>query len=171
LPVSFVLRVKFKADDKERLFNFTFDNYSREPIGGPSAQPKPQPPPTVVVATTPDTPAPVGPDGLPTTTPALLAELSSRAQNVKALIDKGEFTAVWYSAIGAKNVALALEQNHLAELPESQRPKLASAVRRLTMFAWQLDAAGDQGNKERLTSLYADFSAAAAEIRTIYGGK
>src|SRR5262249_50286669 len=35
LPVSFVLRVKFKPDDKERLFNFTFDNYSKEPAGGP----------------------------------------------------------------------------------------------------------------------------------------
>jgi Cu/Ag efflux protein CusF len=160
LPVSFVLRVKFKADDKERLFNFTFDSYSKEPTGTPAAPPTPQP---AVAA------APVGADGLPTTAPALLAELSSRAQNVKTLLDKGDLSAVWYSAIGAKDVALALEQNHIEELPESQRPKLVSAVRRLTMAAWQIDAAGDLGDKEKLTHIYTDFSAAVTDIRGIYG--
>src|SRR2546422_925655 len=31
LPASFALRVKFKADDKERVFDFTFPDYSKEP--------------------------------------------------------------------------------------------------------------------------------------------
>jgi Cu/Ag efflux protein CusF len=32
LPASFELRVKFKPDDKERVYNFTFADYSKEPI-------------------------------------------------------------------------------------------------------------------------------------------
>jgi len=42
-------------------------------------------------------------------------------------------------------------------------------VKRLTLAAWQIDAAGDLGNRERLLPLYRDFSAAIADIQTIYG--
>ena len=31
LPANFTLRVKFKPDDKERVFDFTFNDYSKEP--------------------------------------------------------------------------------------------------------------------------------------------
>jgi len=55
----------------------------------------------------------------------------------------------------------------MSDLPEAQRPKMASAVRRLTLAAWQIDAAGDLGNKERLLPLYRDFSAAIAEIEAV----
>ena len=48
---------------------------------------------------------------------------------------------------------------------------MASAVRRLTMAAWQIDAAGDLGNKERVLPLYRDFSAAIADIESIYGSR
>jgi hypothetical protein len=39
----------------------------------------------------------------------------------------------------------------------------------LTLAAWQIDAAGDLGNKEKVIPLYRDFSAAIEEIQTIYG--
>jgi hypothetical protein len=68
-------------------------------------------------------------------------------------------------------VALALEENHLGEISEGERPKMASAVKRLTMAAWQIDAAGDLGNKERLLPLYRDFSLAIADIESAYGSK
>ena len=39
------------------------------------------------------------------------------------------------------------------------------------VLAWQIDAAGDLGNKERLLPLVRDFSAAIADIQAIYGSK
>jgi hypothetical protein len=108
---------------------------------------------------------------LPTTTPELLAELAKRAQSVKTALDQGDLTGLWYPAIGAKEVALALEGNHIGEISEDQRPKMASAVKRLTTAAWQIDAAGDLGNKERLLPLYRDFSAAIADIESAYGSR
>jgi hypothetical protein len=48
---------------------------------------------------------------------------------------------------------------------------MKSAVKRLTFAAWQIDAAGDLGNKERLLPLYRDFSAAVADVQAVYGAK
>ena len=178
-PATFAMRVKFKPDDKERVFDFTFSDYSKEPVAGrpvvPPAPSTPAPPAeTVSVPQYPfstSTTVVARDKGLPTTTPELLAELSKRADSVTALLDKGDLAGLWYPAIGAKDVALALEENHAAELPETQRAKMAGAVRRLTLAAWQIDAAGDLGNKERLLPLYKDFSAAIADIKAIYGAK
>jgi Cu/Ag efflux protein CusF len=204
LPAKFTLRVKFKPDDKERVFDFTFNDYSKEP--GPaaaapaasasiatatpaksqasaalatptgSAAPGTQATTTVPAAQTGDsvtfTPGTFRPEvPLPTTTPELLAELAKRAQSVKTALDQGDLTGLWYPAIGAKEVALALEGNHIGEISEDQRPKMASAVKRLTTAAWQIDAAGDLGNKERLLPLYRDFSAAIADIESAYGSR
>ena len=199
LPASFALRVKFKPDDKERVFDFTFPDYSKEPAAVPPAAVAAQPvgTPNALVVTThagggmpapsPQTGAnvtggsvPIYPstaagnsiapeEALPTTTAELLAELAKRAQSVKTLLDQGNLSAVWYPAIGAKDVALALEQNHMNDVPEARRADMASAVKRLTLAAWQIDAAGDLGNSERLLPLYRDFSAAIADIQTIYG--
>ena len=199
LPASFALRVKFKPDDKERVFDFTFPDYSKEPAAVPPAAVAAQPAgtPNALVVTThagggmpapsPQTGAnvtggsvPIYPstaagnsiapeEALPTTTAELLAELAKRAQSVKTLLDQGNLSAVWYPAIGAKDVALALEQNHMNDVPEARRADMASAVKRLTLAAWQIDAAGDLGNRERLLPLYRDFSAAIADIQTIYG--
>jgi Cu/Ag efflux protein CusF len=198
LPAKFTLRVKFKPDDKERVFDFTFNDYSKEP--GPTAaapaasasatQPKSQTPTaeapggsaapgTQTTTTMPSaqtgatmmfTPGTFRPEApLPTTTPELLAELSKRAQSVKMALDQGDLTGLWYPAIGAKEVALALEEKHISEISEGQRPRMAAAVKRLTMAAWQIDAAGDLGNKERLLPLYRDFSSAIADIESAYG--
>jgi hypothetical protein len=199
LPAKFTLRVKFKPDDKERVFDFTFNDYSKEPVPGTSvpsraaaatapAQPKSGAPATAAAntsapaatqpaGTTPQqtgdsvtfTPGTFRPEApLPTTTPELLAELTKRAQSVKTALDRGDLTGLWYPAIGAKEVALALEENHINEISEDQRPKMASAVKRLTMVAWQIDAAGDLGNKERLLPLYRDFSEAITDIESVY---
>jgi Cu/Ag efflux protein CusF len=51
LPASFVLRVRFKTDDKERVFDFRFMDYSKEPAGG---APGPVAPPVLAASTAPD---------------------------------------------------------------------------------------------------------------------
>jgi Copper binding periplasmic protein CusF len=195
LPANFALHLKFKPQDKERVFDFTFSDYSREP--GPAAstsaaapaQPQPQTPPIGAGSNATSLPAsqtsaaPAQPADtyvppvlrpeppLPTTTPELLAELAKRADTLAKALEQGDLGGLWYPAIGAKEVALALEENHLGELPEAQRPKMQSAVLRLTMAAWEIDAAGDLGNKEKLMPFYRDFSAAIAEIESIYGSR
>jgi Cu/Ag efflux protein CusF len=202
LPANFALRVKFKPEDKQRVFDFTFPDYSKEPgpaasvtgVSAPSttatAPPNTQASPTAVASngSPPPTqiPTTIAPPQqsdnnsylpttirqeapLPTTTPELLAELAKRAQSVKSALDQGDLTGLWYPAIGAKEVALALEENHIGEIPAEQRPKMASAVKRLTLAAWQIDAAGDLGNKERVQPLYRDFASAVADIESVYG--
>ena len=193
LPAKFTLRVKFKPDDKERVFDFTFADYSKEP--GPAisfanaaaqaraaAQTGSQ---TPVIAASPDIPSPQSGDSvtftpgtfrpeapLPMTTQGLLQELAERADSVKMLLDAGNLGALWYPAIRAKDVALELEQSHADEIPEGQRAEMMSAVRRLTMAAWQIDAAGDLGNKERLLPLYREFSMAIGDVeRLMEAGK
>jgi len=188
LPASFALRVKFKPDDKERVFDFTFPDYSKEPASPPPPAQRVQPASTVP-APSPQTDdnvtggsVPLYPftaagnsivpeDPLPSTTAELLAELAKRAQSVKTLLEQGNLGGLWYPAIGAKDVALVLAQNHMNDVPEARRAEVASAVKRLTLAAWQIDAAGDLGNRERLLPLYRDFSAAIADIQTVYGSR
>jgi Cu/Ag efflux protein CusF len=191
LPTALTLWVKFKPDDKERVFNFTFAGYSKEPVAssaptraaarapkGPVLSTQNAPPaaqkgtsvmvdsvlyPTIVSnAIRPEEP-------LPTTTAGLLAELGNRAQLVKALLDEGNLGGLWYPALRTKDVAIALEENHVGDIAEAQRSKMASAVKRLTLAVWQIDAAGDLGNKERLLPLYRDFASAIADIESVYG--
>jgi hypothetical protein len=181
LPLSLALRVKFKADDKERVFNFMFADYSREPRApaAPAASPaqtatQAPPPPANAGATVPPAAAAVADpstapaEPLPTTTPELLAELARRAQSVKTLMDQGNLSAVWYPAIRAKDIALALEENHINDVPVARRPEMESAVKRLTMASWQIDAAGDLGNMQLMQPLYRNFSAAIDDIQKVY---
>ena len=179
LPVSFALRVKFKPDDKERVFNFTFSDYSKEFGPRPAASPttSPQTANNVTGGSVPSYPFsgggnPVARDeALPSGTPELLAELAKNAQSVTTLLEKEIWPEFSYPAIAAKDIALALEETHVNDLPEGQRIQMTSAVRRLTLAAWQIDAAGDLGNKERLMPLYRDFSAAVADIQRLYGAR
>ena len=70
---------------------------------------------------TPYVPTTIRPEApLPTTTPELVAELAKRAQAVGKALDQGDLTGLWYPAIGAKDVALALEENHISEIPRRQ---------------------------------------------------
>lgn len=194
LPASYELRVKFKPTDKERVFDFTFGDYSKEPASGAplpgvSATNATSSAPTVAgtssagasQSASADNSVPLYPysaadqlpgsgreEVLPTTTPELLTALAQRAQSVKMLLDEGSLTSLWTPALSAKDIALALQENHLGEIPQAQRSAFASAVRRLTLVAWQIDAAGDLGNKQTLLPLYSDFAAAVADIQAAY---
>ena len=173
LPASLAMHVKFNPGDKDHVFDFTFADYSKEPVAGvpvTSVSPAPSSPSHVPPCSSTST-QPTIPQSPSQSTAELLAGLSKNAQSVTALLDKGDLAGLWYPAIAAKDNALSLEQDHMNDVPEAQRANMMSAVKRLTFAAWQIDAAGDLGNKERLLPLYKDFSAAVAEIQAIYGSK
>ena len=195
LPANFEMHIKFKSTDKERVFDFTFGDYSREPAfgapvpgvlatkstsgsatasavsSGASSGSADNTVPLYPYSAADQLPGSGREEVLPTTTPELLDALVQRAQSVKMLLDEGSLTSLWTPAISAKDIALALQENHLDEVPPAQRTKLASAVKRLTLVAWQIDAAGDLGNKQRLLPLYSDFAAAIADIQTAYAAE
>lgn len=73
LPLSLELRVKFKPDDKERVFDFTFADYSKEPVAGVPVRPVATTPVTTAAAQpnsqTAPAPASQSQPGVPTSTP------------------------------------------------------------------------------------------------------
>src|SRR2546427_3854435 len=117
LPASFALRVKFKPNDKERVFDFTFPDYSNEPAAAPPASAQRVQTASSVPAPSPETDGkvtggsvPLYPftaagnsiapeEPLPTSTTELLAELAKRAQSVKTLLEQGNLGGLWYPAI------------------------------------------------------------------------
>jgi len=106
---------------------------------------------------------------LPDSKPELLALLKQRSEDVNTALQQGQLGGVWYPAIGTKDVALALQEKHPEGLTDAQRTQLERAVKLLTVAAWQIDAAGDLGDREKLTELYQQFAAAVADIQGLYG--
>jgi hypothetical protein len=105
---------------------------------------------------------------LPTTTEDLLAELTKQASQVESLLGQGDLGAVWFPAIAAKDVALALVENHGNELTDRQRVIASSAEKRIVLAAWEIDTGGDLGDKQRVTDAYKVFAAAVADIEAAY---
>jgi Cu/Ag efflux protein CusF len=108
-------------------------------------------------------------DPLPTTTAGLLKELTNRVASVDSLLSDGNLGGLWLDALRSKDLAIALEQQHAGDVPETARPTLASDVKKLTESAWQIDAAGDLGQRDKIVQLHAVFAASAAEIESLYG--
>jgi hypothetical protein len=69
--------------------------------------------------------------------------------------------------MGTKTVALAIG-SHTSTLPERQRATAALAVKRVVMSAWELDAYGDMGNKQKMTEAYTRLSSAVADLKAAY---
>jgi hypothetical protein len=162
-PLNLKLTVKFTPADTEHLFDFTF-SHVLQPSRGNGAAPA-QTASTEVTST----PAPASPTlTLPTTTPALLAELLTQNGQVQSLLAGGALGDVWRPAITAKDIALALE-DHENELSPEQRLRAASARKRLVLAAWQMDAYGDLGDRQKLNEAYGFFAAAVDDMRAAYG--
>jgi hypothetical protein len=106
---------------------------------------------------------------LPEKTPDLLAFLKQNAGSVADLLNEGQLGAMWNPALTAKDAALALQESHLQGLNDAQKARLASAAKQLTVLAWQIDAAGDLGNREQLGSLTSQFQTAVTDILSVYG--
>ena len=181
LPLKVTVKLKFESNGPEERFDFTFAEYTKEPASvAPSAQAAQPRPAAAPAATTPALPPLLS--GIPTSMPvpierfsemlpgtsvALLVLLDTRSAEVRALIEQGDFGAVYVPALVSKEVALALEV-HLAELPDARRLQATNAVRRLVLAAWQLDFFGDLGNREKLTAVHVRFSGAVTDLKTAF---
>ncbi len=189
LPARMSAKVAFKAGDKENLFDFTFDAFSKDPsapkttatpvkttaaAGKPAAATAAKP---SAPATTPDpslvelgvNPALIV-TPIPETVPEMLAQLRTRTAQIREFIDKGEFAAVYVPAFQAKDLALALDE-HRRDLTDEKQKIVEPAVQKVVRSAYMLDAFGDLGNKQQILEAYAIFTAAVKDIQTAFPEK
>jgi hypothetical protein len=107
---------------------------------------------------------------LPSDTAALLETLASRAKEVETLVNEGSLAQIWLPAIGTKTVALALDTRS-ASLPAGQRATVQAAVKRVVAAAWQLDAYGDLGNRQKISEAYQRLASAVTDLKAAYGNQ
>ncbi len=208
LPLVVQLQVGFKPGDRERKFDFSFQQYTKDsstgrvsapatasqgrgsapatgrgragaPVSAKAAQPAPYvaPPNAQGVQQIPgggtvEFMAPIIPqeDPVPNNSKDILAELAAKTEEVESLIKTGGggLAAVWLPALRTKNLALALLDDHLNEIPDRDRPVAQSAVYRLLLAAWQIDTLGDLGDQSKILTVHAAFTAAVADLNTAY---
>jgi hypothetical protein len=198
LPLSTSLRVRFKTGEAEKFFDFTFNDYSKEPgeatriASAPEQSPAPTAPEVRVadaaVAPEPPAPAPVRvegqvsaspmngtiatpfqPEPIPATAREILAELTARSQELAEKIENGApMGEYWVPALRTKDLALALVKNHLSEIPSRQRAVAENAAGRLLRAAFAIDNFADLGDRERLLSAHAAFVSAVSDLRSAY---
>ena len=176
LPAEMYALVKFAPGGKDNRFDFTFPAYSKEPhvIGGPTLT---NAAPAVTAPLVETLPAPSqSPSGIdpalvplpiPDTVPEMLAQLSTRTDQIRSFIDKGTFAAIYVPAFQAKDLALALDE-HKHELTPERRKLAEPAIAKLVRSAYLLDAFGDIGNKQQISEAYAKFMEAAHDIRSAF---
>jgi hypothetical protein len=104
---------------------------------------------------------------IPATVDEIVVQLRLRKQQLREVIDSGDFAAVYIPAFQAKDLAVAMEA-HSAQLPTYKRKILEPAIKRLLRAAWLLDAFGDLGNREQITGAYVDFAAAVSDIESLF---
>jgi Cu/Ag efflux protein CusF len=171
-PAFFAVRVKLKPTDKDWVTDHTFPSYSKEPAPVRSAVAAPARAASAPASAT-NTPAGLGPqvlvEPLPGTKQDLLAELQKNMDSVTQQWQEGSLGGLWYPALRAKDVVLKLQQDHSTDISDDKRPQLTSAVQQVMQSAWQIDAAGDLGNKEKIALLYDVFHTAVGEILGLYG--
>lgn len=203
-PLIATVRVRFKPTDAEKSFDFTFQDYSKEP-GAPTgitsnpappqpAVPEPPPPQHEAVATTvvsdkpaapatpaasEDVPAPVAmnaaipgpfqPEPIPMTAREILVELNARTKELAEKVEQGApLGEYWFPALRTKDLALALINDHLKEIPSRQRTPAENAADRLLRAAYAIDNFGDLGDRERLLSAYETFVTAVNDLKSAY---
>jgi hypothetical protein len=170
LPAEMTAKVRFGRDSDEHRFDFTFDALTKEPAA-PTSVPKAGATSTTSAATPPITAPPpaqttntsLDPQAIPVSMDAILSELRGKETEVRELIARGDFAAVWVPAFRAKDLVIALEP-HLAHLATQRRDAGEPALARVVRGAWLLDAAGDVGNRQQVEAAYATFTAGVADV-------
>jgi len=194
LPLSMQLKVRFKADEPEKIFDFTFRDFTKGP-GEPLETVKPpeatQPPGAVPVAATP--PAATGPSDpqpqqtsavptdptllptllqqqpIPATAREILAEMNGHTRELANKVEQGApLGEFWFAALRTKDLGLALLNNHSQEIPAKQRGVAQDAADRLLRASFAIDNFGDLGDRERLMSAYDSFLSAVNDLKSAY---
>jgi hypothetical protein len=188
-PAEMAAKLKFKSTSPEHHFDFTFAEYSKEPVApvtttaapAPAAPAVTAPPPAgeAIPPATEGSPAPAAASGvdpglvplpIPDTVPEMLAQLSQRTEQIKRFIDQGSFANVYVPAFQAKDLALALDERTKDLRPE-QLKVAGPAIKRLVRSAWLLDAFGDIGNRQQISEAYAQFAAAVKDVESVFPGR
>jgi hypothetical protein len=178
LPAEMTAKVRFGRGQDEYRFDFTFDALTKAPAA-PASVPAnvsaavggPQPGQAAPAATTTITPpataqtsdAGLLPQVIPESLMEILEQLKAKDGQVRDLIARGDFGAVWVPAFQARDLAIALEP-HLANLAARKREVGEPAISRVVRGAWLLDASGDVGNRQQVEAAYATFQSAVAEV-------
>jgi len=188
-PLAVQAQVTFEPSAKENSFDFTFESFSRD-LPAPSATTtttantgngttSPARPASIAAApATAASPASTlletatGDPGFTSivvadTVPEMLAQLTDRDRQIKALIDRGAFASVYVPAFQAKDVALALDAKKTG-LPADRQKLVEPAVNRLIRGAYLLDAFGDLGNKQQIQDAYSRFAAAVQDLTSAF---
>ena len=135
----------------------------------------PQPPNTGRAAPPPAV-EPSGPDPaliplpIPGTVPEMLAQLRTRTDQIRGLIDGGSFASIYVPAFQAKDLALALDLR-VKDLPPDRRASTSADIANLVRVAYMLDAFGDIGNRRQITEAFIRFAEAASHIDAGFSGK
>lgn len=133
-------------------------------------------PPRTTSAAPPSTPEPSGPDPaliplpIPDTVPEMLAQLRTRIDQIRGLIDSGSFASVYVPAFQAKDLALALD-THVRELRSDRQVSTSAEIGNLVRVAYMLDAFGDIGNRQQIAEAFIRFAAAAKGIDAGFSAK
>jgi hypothetical protein len=108
-------------------------------------------------------------DPIPPTSKEILAEMTVKSQLLATeLADGTSLAQLWVPALRTKNLALALVNDHLSELPNRQRVVAESAANRLVRAAWAIDNLGDLGDKEKIMAVHIVFVAAVNDLKGAY---
>ena len=166
LPAEMTAKVRFGRDTDEHRFDFTFDALTQEPAAPTSLPQAAKAAPARSRLSQPRLPAAsqagAGAD-MPVTMAGIVNELQRKNTEVRDLIARGDFAAVWVPAFAAKDLAISLEP-HLAHLQTGKRDVGEPALARVVRGAWLLDAAGDVGNRQQIEAAYSTFAAGVADV-------
>ena len=167
LPARFAAKVIFKPGEQEYRFDFTFAAASVDPTppraSAPRSTARSTPSRAETPAATPPPPNPVAATALPATIPEIVDAMKGARREIAALIEAGDFAAIWVPAFKAKDLALALEP-HLAHVVNGKRAAAELAVFHLVQAAWRLDAVGDTGNRADVDAAFGHFDEALGAV-------
>lgn len=168
LPAEMFANVTFTSGGKDNRFDFTFPEYSKDPHA-PSAATMTNvaPAPAAASEGPSEIDAALVPLPIPDTVSEMLAQLTTRSDQIRWFIDKGAFAAIYVPAFQAKDLALALD-GHTNELTFERRKAAEPAIATLVRSAYLLDAVGDIGNKQQISWAYATFVEAAHDLRSAF---
>ena len=107
---------------------------------------------------------------IPETVPEMLAQLRTRIDQIRGLIDNSAFASIYVPAFQVKDLALALDA-HLKDLPAGRRAGTSADIANLVRVSYMLDAFGDIGNRQQITEAFSRFAAAAKGIDAAFTTK